>query len=140
MHVLNLSLGTDKRELYAVFHELADEAFFRSMMLVCAANNLPIATYPAEYAAVFSVAAHHGTDPFAFQYNPEPPIEFGAPGIDIKVAWLGGGRIRATGNSFAAPHITGLIARTLGKHPGLTPFQMKAILLALAENVSAPTV
>jgi hypothetical protein len=37
-------------------------------------------------------------------------------------------------NSFAAPHITGLIARILRKHPGLTPFQMKTVLMALADN------
>lgn len=134
--VVNLSLGTTKRELYNVFHTLADEAFFRGMMVVCAANNLPVPTYPAEYASVFSVAAHGATDPFSFDYNPEPPMEFGAPGIDVEVAWLGGSTIRATGNSFAAPHLTGLIARILSKHPGLTPFQMKSVLLALASNAS----
>jgi subtilisin len=134
MHVLNLSLGTGKRDLYALFHELADEAFFRGVMLVCAANNLAMRTYPAEYASVFSVAAHEWQDPFRFNYNPSPPIEFGAPGIDVEVAWLEGSRIRATGNSFAAPHLTGLIARILSKHAGLTPFQMKAVLLALADN------
>jgi subtilisin len=45
------------------------------------------------------------------------------------VGWLGGGTIRATGNSFAAPHIAGVIARILGKHPELTPFQMKTVLM-----------
>jgi subtilisin len=134
MQVLNLSLGTANREVYGLFHRLTDEAFFRSVMVVCAANNLPSPTYPAEYASVFSVAAHEWQDPFRFDYNPSPPMEFGAPGIDVEVAWLGGARIRATGNSFAAPHITGIIARTLSKHPGLTPFQMKAVLLALADN------
>jgi subtilisin family serine protease len=42
--------------------------------------------------------------------------------------------IRATGNSFAAPHITGLVARLLSKHPGLTPFQVKTVLHSLATN------
>jgi len=55
---------------------------------------------------------------------------------DLEVGWLGGRTIRATGNSFAAPHIAGLIARILGKHPGLTPFQMKTVLMALADNAS----
>jgi len=40
-----------------------------------------------------------------------------------------------TGNSFSAPHISGLIAKILGKHPGLTPFQVKTILRATARNV-----
>lgn len=134
MHVVNLSLGTDRREHFALLHELADEAFFRGMMLVCAVNNLPRPTFPAEYASVFSVAAREGGEPFTFDYNDRPPVEFGAPGIDIEVAWKGNSRIQATGNSFAAPHIAGLIARILSVHPGLTPFQMKAVLLELADN------
>jgi subtilisin family serine protease len=63
-------------------------------------------------------------------------VEFGAPGIDIEVPWSGGSTIEATGNSFAAPHIAGLVTRILSKHPGLTPFQMKTILHALADNAA----
>ena len=49
--------------------------------------------------------------------NPAPPVEFGAPGIDLEVAWTDGGRITGTGNSFAAPHIAGLIARISAHTP-----------------------
>jgi subtilisin len=52
----------------------------------------------------------------------------------VEVPWTAGRTIHATGNSFAAPHITGLIARLLSKHPGLTPFQVKTVLHALASN------
>ncbi len=134
MHVVNLSLSTSKRDYFADFHELADEAYFKNVMLVSAINNVPSPSYPSEYSAVFSVAAHEGKDPWSFDYNPRPPVEFGAPGLDIDVAWLGGGTIEASGNSFAAPHIAGVIAAILGKHPGLTPFQMKTILYMLATN------
>jgi subtilisin len=137
MQVLNLSLSTGKRELFALFHELADEAYFRNMMLVSAINNVPAPSYPSEYSSVFSVAAHEGKDPLRFHYNPSPPVEFGAPGIDLEVAWRGGATIEATGNSFAAPHIAGLVARILSKHPGLTPFQMKTILHAASDNASS---
>jgi subtilisin len=134
MHVVNLSLSTGKEEYHGLFHDLADEAYFRGVSLVCAVNNAPVASYPSQYAAVLSVAAHLGRDPERFDYNPEPPVEFGAPGIDVEVAWRGGTRLVATGNSFAAPHITGLVARLLGQHPGLTPFQVKTVLHALADN------
>lgn len=136
MQVVNLSLSTGKRDYYGVFHELVDEAYFKHMMLVCAVNNVPAPSYPSLYSSVFSVAAHSGKDPFRFEYNPLPPVEFGAPGIDLEMAWLNGSTLEATGNSFAAPHIAGLIARTLSKHPGLTPFQMKTILHALADNAT----
>lgn len=137
MDVVNLSLSTGKAEYLGLFHELADLAYFRRTMLVSAVNNVPGATYPSQYAAVFSVAAHDGTDPMRFEYNPQPPVEFGAPGIDIDVAWLNGATIRSTGNSFAAPHIAGLVALVLGKHPGLTPFQVKTVLHALADNATS---
>jgi subtilisin len=134
MDVVNLSLSTGKRDYFALFHELTDAAYFRSVMVVCAVNNVPGPTYPSQYSSVFSVAANDERDPFTFHYNPAPPVEFGAPGIDIDVAWANRARITATGNSFAAPHITGLVARTLSKHRGLSPFQMKTILHSLAAN------
>jgi subtilisin family serine protease len=49
--------------------------------------------------------------------------------------WLGGKQMKVTGNSFSAPHIPGLAAKILGKHPGITPFQVKTILRATARNV-----
>lgn len=134
--VVNLSLSTGKDDYFGLFHEIADEAYFKGVALVCAMNNVAGPTYPSQYAAVFSVAAHEGTDPYGIDYNPTPPVEFGAPGIDVEVAWLGGATITATGNSFAAPHVTGLLARILGKHPGLTPFQLKTVLHAIADNAS----
>ena len=48
---------------------------------------------------------------------------------------MGGARIRCTGNSFATPHMTGLCARVLGKHPKLTPFQLKSVLYLTSTNV-----
>ena len=139
MQVVNMSLSTGKRDYFDVFHELADEAYFHHMMLVSAVNNVPSPSYPSQYSSVFSVAAHDGKDPFRFDYNPSPPVEFGAPGIDVDVAWLNKTTIKADGNSFASPHIAGLVTRILGKHPGLTPFQMKTILSALADNALVPT-
>jgi subtilisin family serine protease len=40
----------------------------------------------------------------------------------------------ATGNSFAAPHVAALAALVLAKHPTLTPFELKAVLAAIADN------
>jgi subtilisin family serine protease len=134
LHVANLSLSTSARGHFGRFHEVVDEAYFRRTMLISAISNVRGASYPSEFAGVFSVAATDGSDPFSYQYNPNGPVEFGAPGIDLDVAWLDGGSIRATGNSFAAPQIAGLVTLILSKHPGLTPFQVKTILAACAAN------
>ena len=134
MQVINLSLSTSREEYYALFHELADDAYFKNVVLVSAVNNIPVPSYPSLYAAVVSVAAHAGHDPFMYYYNPAPPVEFGAPGIDVRVAWVNKQYSVNTGNSFAAPHIAGIVARIRAKHPELTPFQIKTVLVACAAN------
>jgi subtilisin family serine protease len=139
MHVCNLSLTTPKKELFGVLHELADLAYFKGVVIVTSANNQPVPSFPAMYASVISVASHDVADPDRFYYNPEPPVEFGAHGIDVRVAWRGGTWLTSTGNSFATPHISGIVALILAKHPGLAPFQVKAILRGLAANVGDPT-
>ena len=133
MDVVNMSLSSKSENLFAPLHDVADEAYFGNTVLVCAANNTPGPTYPSQFASVVSVAATPGTDPYLLAYNPHPPVEFAAIGIDIEVPWTGGS-IVATGNSFAAPHVAGLAALIRSKHPGLTPFQVKSVLQAASTN------
>jgi subtilisin family serine protease len=135
--VINLSLSSRSDALFGVFHDLADRAYFAGVLLVCAANNVAVASYPSLFAAVVSVAAHDVRDPAVWFYNPRPPVEFGAYGLDVDVAWRGGGRIAATGNSFAAPHIAGYAARIRATHPTASPFEVKTILAATADGMTA---
>jgi subtilisin family serine protease len=81
-----------------------------------------------------SVAAHDAPDVRVYYYNPEPPVEFGAYGVDVEIAWKGGATMIATGNSFAAPHIAGYAALIRSRHPEASPFEVKAILAATADN------
>jgi subtilisin family serine protease len=134
MHVVNMSLSSSSQEWFADLHEIADDAYFRNTMLVCAANNRPGPTYPSQFSSVISVAAQAGVDPRSVAYNTNPPVEFGALGVDIEVAWTGGKTITGTGNSYATPHVAGLVALMLSKHPEMTPFQVKATLQAMATN------
>ena len=136
--LVNLSLSTTKRELATLLHELADEAYFRRTVLVASAHNMPVESFPWRFASVISVGSHEEEDPFAYFYNPSPPVEFFARGLGVDVAWLGGGTLRATGNSFATPHLTGIAALILAKHPWLTPFQLKSVLHLTSLNVEGP--
>jgi subtilisin len=130
--VANLSLSSKAESLFGAFHELADRAYFANLLLVSAANNVPGPSYPSLFASVVSVASHDIPDPWTFFYNPHPPVEFGAYGLNVKVAWNKGGSIVATGNSFAAPHIAAIATLIRSKHPQATPFEVKAILAATA--------
>ena len=58
-------------------------------------------------------------------------------GMDVDVAWRDGGRMVATGNSFAAPHVAGFAALVRAKHPAASPFEVKAILAASASEPPA---
>jgi subtilisin family serine protease len=134
--VINLSLSTTKLRFTQELRALADQAFFQRTVIVASAHNTPVESFPWRFASVISVGSHHEPDPDLYLYNPEPPVEFFAPGQDVSVAWLGGATIRSTGNSFATPYIAGLCARVLSKHPRMTTFQLKNALYLSAANVT----
>ncbi|HYZ20252.1 MAG TPA: S8 family serine peptidase [Gaiellaceae bacterium] len=133
--VVNMSLSTTKRQFAGILHELTDQAYFRRTVLVASAHNMPVESYPWRFSSVISVGSHEESDPLTFFYNPEPPVEFFARGVDVEVAWTSGARIRCTGNSFATPHMSGICALVLGKHRDLTPFQLKSVLYLTSTNV-----
>jgi subtilisin len=133
VHIANLSLSSRSEELQGTFHELVDRAYFGNCLLVCSASNTTgQASYPSLFSSVVSVASHDIPDPWTYFYNPRPPVEFGAWGVNVPIAWQGGGRVIASGNSFAAPHIAGLAALIRSKHPQLTAFELKSVLAAVA--------
>jgi subtilisin len=133
--VVNLSLSTTKKQYVGRLHELADEAYFRRAMVIASAHNMPVESFPWRFASVVSVGSHESADPYVLYANPNPPVEFFARGLNVEIAWLGGETITATGNSFATPHVAGLCALILSKHPELTPFQLKSVLHQTATNV-----
>jgi subtilisin family serine protease len=132
--VINMSLSTTKRDLLAVLHELTDAAYFRRSAVVAAAHNMALESYPWRFSSVLSVGTHEVDDPMCFYYNPAPPVEFYARGLEIELAWRDGGTLRASGNSFAAAHISAIAALVLAKHPQMTPFELKSVLRFTAAN------
>ena len=136
--IANLSLSTTNERWAQTFHELLDAAAFRRMLVVSAMANERKRTIPSEFAGVFSVACGPGIDRETIWCNPNGPAEWAAAGIDVEVAWNQHATITAAGNSFAAPVIAGHLARIRGAHPGLTPWQARTVLAALAVNTGPP--
>ena len=118
-----------------MLHELADKAYFNRTILVASAHNMPVESYPWRFSSVISVGSHSEPDSLRFYYNPNPPVEFFARGVDVELAWMGGKTIRATGNSFATPHIAGHLRARALEAPELTPFQLKSVLHLIADNM-----
>lgn len=133
--VINLSLGTTKRDYFGPLHDLLDRAYHAGCIVVAAANNLPYPSYPSIFSSsIVSVVKRAGGDPFNFGYRYGHVIELVAPGVDVKTTWPGGGYRQLTGNSFACPYIVGIIALLMERYPNLTPFQVKTILYAIAKR------
>jgi subtilisin len=143
MQVVNLSLGTTKPEYFGPLHDLIDRAYHAGCIVVAAANNLPQPSFPSIFSSsLVNVIKREGGDPFNFGYRYGEVIELVAPGVQVRTTWPGGGYRQLTGNSFACPHIVGIIALIMEAYPDLTPFQVKTILYAIArlnqEQEAAP--
>jgi len=135
--LINLSLGTTKPQFFAPLHDLLDRAYQAGCIVVAAANNLPQPSFPSVFSSsLISVSKSEQTDPFHFGFRYGEVIELTAPGVNVRTAWLGGGYKSLTGNSFACPHIVGIVALLLETYPNLTPFQVKSALYSIAaQNV-----
>lgn len=133
--IVNLSLGTTKPHFFAPLHDLLDRAYQAGCIVVAAANNLPQPSFPSVFSSsLISVSKSADTDPFHFGFRYGEIIELTAPGVNVRTAWLGGSYKSLTGNSFACPHIVGIIALLLEANPNLTPFQVKSALYAIAKE------
>jgi len=135
--IINLSLGTTKPQFFAPLHDLLDRAYQAGCIIIAAANNLPQPSFPSIFSSsLISVVKSEEPDPLKFGFHYGEVIELTAPGVSIRTPWLNGGYRTLTGNSFACPHITGLLARLVETHPELTPFQAKSALYAIARRNS----
>jgi subtilisin family serine protease len=135
--VINLSLGTTKPQFFAPLHDLLDRAYQAGCVVVAAANNLPQPSFPSVFSSsLISVIKSAETDPLNFGFHFGEVIELTAPGVNVRTSWPKGSYKNLTGNSFACPHIVGVIALLLETHPDLTPFQVKSALYAIAKGNS----
>jgi len=133
-HVLNCSFGCSRDDHVLYYKEWIDQAYVRGRHIVAACNNQDFTKreWPGHFATVITVNFMNCGCAEEFQHRPGNLVEFAARGQDLEVAWLGGGRKKVTGSSFAAPHVAGLLARLISGMPELSPLQAKALLANLA--------
>lgn len=133
-HLINCSFGCRGLAKYVMeYKEWVDAAYVAGVHVVAAGSNTGDSTreWPAHFPSVVGVGvADCGDD--EIHYRPGRLVSFAARGERVRVPWIGGSWRLETGSSFAAPRVSGMIARLLSIHPGLTPDLVKALLRQVA--------
>lgn len=132
-HIINCSFGCGLAEHLPAYKAWIDEAYLKGVHVVAACNNDDYTRpeWPGCFPSVIAVNFGH-TDPDVFYYRGGHLVEFFAEGTDVDVAWKNGRRKRLSGSSFAAPHVTALLARLVSRWPTLPPLLAKAAMQQLA--------
>jgi len=132
--ILNCSFGCGVMDQVLQYKAWVDEAYLKGAHVIAACNNEDFSTpeWPACFPSVIAVNMARTASEEIFYYQRGTLIEFAAKGVDVRVAWSGGGEKTVTGSSFAAPRLAALLARLLSVYSELTPVEAKAILHAIA--------
>lgn len=144
-NILNCSFGCrdDTGKHAMTYKEWLDEAYLRKIHVVTACNNdnFNIQEWPGFFHSCINVNMLDRPEG-RFSFRPDHLVEFGAEGVDVRLPWKGGSYKSVSGSSFAAPVVTGHLAKLLSAFPDLTPIQAKALLQAHADvhsQTSTPT-
>ena len=139
--VINLSLGgtltPEQVELGQPTFTAARDA---GILTVAASGNdgNAVRMYPASFNGVVSVSAVDSTDTIADFSSTGRAVDLAAPGVDLLSVAAGGGYVRESGTSMAAPHVTGVAALVRAARPGLDVDQLEAVLRASAVDLGTP--
>lgn len=97
-------------------------------------------TYPAGTPGVLAVAHTTPADELAAGASHGWHVSLVAPGTGIAAAKAGGGRGGGGGSSLAAPHVAGVAALVMSAYPAWSADQVRARLLATADDLGPPGV
>lgn len=134
--VVNISLGYPVGS--DIMEDAVEYALDAGVVIVASSGNSPGApvAYPAAYDDVIAVGAMDGRGEIWPNTSIGPELDLLAPGVDIfslvDSPSTPNGYGRATGTSFAAPHVAGTVALMLAENPDLTPDDVVDYLLASA--------
>jgi len=149
--IISMSLGSNYDD--TAFHQICDIAYSEGILLVAAAGNdyrrvgrteLDTVDYPARYSSVIAVGATTQSDARASFSSTGPAVELAAPGDLILSTFLPSASVQgvtgylyvfASGTSMATPHVSGAAALVLAGEPSLTNAQVRARLIATADDL-----
>jgi subtilisin family serine protease len=146
LKAMNLALAQQAKVMNLSFAGSADPLMQRAVgaaagrgaiMVAAAGNNGHLAppAYPAAYPEVIAVTAVDADDRLYPKANIGGYVALAAPGVDVLVPTPGNSRELESGTSFAAAHVTGIIALLLERNTNLTAAQARAALTGGATDL-----
>jgi len=128
-HIINLSVFANGRPP-SYFEQALSRAVSRGVIIVGISGNTGAVgvQYPGKYDSVHATAATTESDLLASFSTRGNEVELCAPGENVTSFIPGGGTSTRSGTSFAAPHVSGVLALILSAHPGLSPAQAFDVL------------
>ncbi len=118
--VISLSLGSTVSS--KTIHNAIINATEQGCFVICAAGNSgrqDDVNYPGRWSETIAVAAVDEDGRVARYSSRGPQIDIAAPGSNILGAAPGGGYVRMSGTSMAAPLVAAVVALTLSRHKQL---------------------
>jgi len=128
-HIINLSVYANGQPP-TYFKQALDRAVSRGVIVVGISGNTGQAgvQYPGKYDSVYATAATTENDLLASFSTRGDEVALSAPGDNVTSFIPGGGTSTRSGTSFAAPHVSGVLALILSANPGLSPAQAFDVL------------
>lgn len=139
--VLNMSLGSSEPD--AILERAIQAARAAGIIIIAASGNessfstLASVDYPAAYSDVIGVGSVDQQKVRSYFSNVGDTVDFVAPGESLRLLSKSGGIRVDSGTSFAAPHITAMIALLKEKYPTATTAQLQALLKKYSEDLGS---
>jgi subtilisin family serine protease len=125
-------------ESHPLVLEIIDALYEKGCVFVAAAGNegpdAPPA-YPAAHDKVIAITATDEKDELYEQANRGGYVFAAAPGVDIFAPVTGKGFDYLSGTSFAAAHVTGIVALLMERNPTLTASAVRSALVDAAHDL-----
>ncbi|MCX6093800.1 MAG: S8 family serine peptidase [Candidatus Bipolaricaulota bacterium] len=134
--IINLSIFSNARPP-DYFEQALSSARARGVIIVGISGNLGEnqVMYPGKYGSVLAVSATDRGDLLAAFSNRGPEVAVCAPGDEITAFTAGGRPATESGTSFAAPHVSGILALILSLAPELSADKAIAVLESSCEDL-----
>ncbi len=136
--VLNMSFAGPRDPLVERHVKVATS---RGLVSVAAAGNNGLdaaPAFPAAYEDVIAVTAIDANDRLYEKANRGSYVALAAPGVDVIVPATGRTHHFQSGTSFAAAHVSGVVALLLEVNPALAPADLREILAVASEDLGTP--